>query len=59
MVRNLILFLSVPTVRSLNDTPVIKDTYEGTRGSTHGERNDRRPARKAKGNEISFIETYF
>src|SRR3979411_2241896 len=34
--------------------PEIKDTYPGTSGSTHGDRNDTIPARKAvigKGNE--------
>src|ERR1700675_3294564 len=28
-------------------TPEISDTYPGTSGSTHGERNDTKPARKA------------
>src|SRR5580698_3056376 len=28
-------------------TPEISDTYPGTSGNTHGERNDTRPARKA------------
>lgn len=46
-VRYLILFLSEVTVRSLKESPVIKETYDGTKGRTHGDRNDSTPAIKA------------
>jgi hypothetical protein len=42
-------------VRSLKEMPVMKETYEGISGRTQGERNDSMPARKAKGNEMSFM----
>jgi hypothetical protein len=35
--------------------PVINDTYDGTRGRTHAERNETVPARKASGKLISVI----
>lgn len=46
-VRYLILFLSEVTVRSLKESPVIKETYDGTKGRTHGDINDSKPAIKA------------
>ena len=58
MVRYRIFFLSTPTVRSLKEMPVMNETYEGISGRTHGERNDNMPARKAKGNEMSFMEIF-
>jgi hypothetical protein len=36
----------------------MNETYEGTRGSTQGERNDSTPANKARENEMSFIKVY-
>jgi hypothetical protein len=45
-VRNRIRVLSPLPVRSSNEMPVINETYEGTSGSTQGERNDSTPARK-------------
>jgi hypothetical protein len=35
--------------------PVINDTYDGTSGRTHAERNETVPARKARGKLISVI----
>lgn len=58
MVRNRILFRSVLLVRSSNDIPVMKEMYDGTRGRTHGERNESTPARKASGKETSLMEYY-
>jgi hypothetical protein len=40
---------------SSKDTPVINDTYAGTRGKTHGERNDITPPKNASVKDTSFI----
>ena len=58
IVRCLILFRSEPTVRSLKEIPVIKETYEGRRGRTQGERKDNIPARKARVKEMSFMKVF-
>ncbi len=59
MVRYRIFLLSVPSFRSSNEMPVIKDTYEGTRGSTQGERKENTPAKNARGKETSFMADHF
>jgi hypothetical protein len=53
MVISLTLFELCVEVRSSKDIPEIKETYEGTRGSTQGERNEMPPAIKARGRLIS------
>jgi hypothetical protein len=55
IVRKRILVLSEPAVSSSNEMPVIKETYDGTSGSTHGERKDSTPARKETEYDTSFI----
>ena len=54
MVRKRIRLLSDPSFRSSKETPVIKVMYDGTRGSTQGERNESTPARKAREKDTSF-----
>src|SRR4029078_3727559 len=39
-------------------TPEMRDTYPGTSGNTHGERNDTRPAKKAAGIPMSCMQTH-
>lgn len=56
MVRKRILFRSLLLVRSSKEIPVIKEMYDGTSGRTHGERNERIPAKKASGKETSLIQ---
>jgi hypothetical protein len=53
IVISLTLFELCAEARSSNDIPEIKDTYDGTRGSTQGERNEMTPAKKARGRLIS------
>jgi len=36
-----------PCLKSSNDMPVINETYDGIRGSTHGERNESTPPKNA------------
>jgi hypothetical protein len=58
MVMRRIVFLSVPTVRSLKEMPVMNETYDGMRGRIQGDRNDRIPARNAKVKDISCMKIF-
>ena len=46
MARRVREFATVPWISS-KETPATKEMYDGNSGSTHGERNDRRPATMA------------
>ncbi len=43
MARRVRGFATVPWISS-KETPATKERYDGNSGSTHGDRNDRRPA---------------
>ena len=43
------------SVNSSREKPVIKVKYAGMSGSTHGDKKERNPARKAAGNETASV----
>ncbi len=49
--------LEFSLVRSSKEIPVIKDTYDGTKGSTHGEINESMPPKNARAMETSVFIT--
>jgi hypothetical protein len=48
-----------PCLKSSNDIPVMKETYDGISGSTHGERKESTPPRNAVMYPISDISIDF
>jgi hypothetical protein len=44
---------------SSREKPVIKVKYAGMSGSTHGDKKERNPARKAAGNDTASVNMFF
>jgi hypothetical protein len=47
------------SVNSSREKPVIKVKYAGISGSTHGDKKERNPARKAAGNDTASVNMFF